>query len=91
MRIPFQGLGDRVENENCKVRELEKARFGKKKKSETSTLQEDATLSEGEGAAVRSVGCCAKSRRGWEHTESIYVWRCVILRGSVFLMIILIS
>ena len=33
MRIPFQGLGDRVENENCKVRELEKARFGKKKKA----------------------------------------------------------
>ena len=90
MRIPFQGLGDRVENENCKVRELEKVRFGEKK-SETSTLQEDTTLGEGEGAAVRSAGCCAKSRRGWEHTESISVWRCIILRGSVFLIIILIS
>ena len=83
VRTPFQGLGDRVENENCKVRELEKVRFGEKK-SETSTLQEDTTLGEGEGAAVRSAGCCAKSRRRRVHIESIFVRRCVVLRGSVF-------
>ena len=47
----------------CKVRELEKVRFKKKKKMRLALYRNRSPLMRREGAAVRLVGCCAKSRR----------------------------
>ena len=68
VRTPFQGLGDRVENENCKVRDLEKARFGEK--SEPGTLQEEISFSEGEGGgSERRWLLCQVKKRGGVHRK----------------------
>ena len=47
----------------CKVRELEKARLEKKKKMKLALYRKRSPLVRREGAAVRLVRCCAKSRR----------------------------
>ena len=56
--LNFLGLG----TQKCKVRELEKVRFKKKKKKMRLALYR-SPLMRREGAAVRLVGCCTNPRK----------------------------
>ena len=47
---------------NCRVRELEKLRFRERRR--LALYRNRSPLMRREGAAVRSVGCCAKKRVG---------------------------
>ena len=49
-------------HQNCKVKELEKVRFGER--TRPILYRNRSPLMRREGAAVRSVGCCAKKRVG---------------------------
>ena len=70
----------RHRHQKCKVREVEKARFGKR--MSLALYRNISSLLRQEGAAVRLVNCCAKSRR--EYIENRYMRRYIILRGSIF-------
>ena len=50
----------RFQHQKCKVRELEKARFGKRMRP--ALYRNTSSLMSQEGAAVRLVSYCAKSR-----------------------------
>ena len=70
----------RHRHQKCKVREVEKARFGKR--MSLALYRNISSLLRQEGAAVRLLNCCAKSRR--EYIENRYMRRYIILRGSIF-------
>ena len=62
--------------EKCRVRELEKVRFGERMRP--ILYRNRSPLMRQEGAAVRPGNCCAKSR------ESRYIWKTYVCRDTLF-------
>ena len=62
---------------DCKIRKLEKARFGKR--TRPAIYRNGSPLMRREGAAVRLVSCCTNPR------EEAYMWKATVLRGPVLL------
>ena len=90
VRTPFQGLGDRVENENSKVRELEKVRFGKKKVRPALYRKIPPLVREkGQQSDQQAAG---PSQEEGGYTQKAYMCGDASFRGGLFfLKIILIS
>ena len=75
--LPFQ-----KQSGPCKLKDLEKMRFRKRKGP--ALYRNRPALERREGAAVRFVSCCARSRREQVYIENIQMRRYIVLRGSVF-------
>ena len=66
--MPFQ-----KQSGPCKVKGLEKVRFGKR--TRPALYRDRSPLMRRGGAAVRLVSCCARSRGEYVYTENIYAER----------------
>ena len=60
----------------CRVRELEKVRFGERMRP--ILYRNRSPLMRQKGAAVRPVNCCTKSRREW------YIWKTYVCGDTLF-------